>query len=440
MFKRLTSLTAVFSVLVVFAVSAFAENEEKAPAPKKPEKIMIYDGDQWKVQLYGFVKVDAVYNTKNVLCEQAPFFVMPQKGKTDDETRGSLVASARASRLGFKMNTPEFLGAKGFALIEADFWGDTANSSSGDRQGMVRMRHAFAKFTWPTQTFLLIGQFNMLGIQELVIPEMVTFQPMTASGFLLMREAQVRVGQSVGDKDFKATLEVTAARAQGNDGADILYTGPKGISGDERGVGEASMLPIFQSRLTFQANPSDKLSIVFGGTGSFMKERHTPWKDENGDKAYTKGTDTVYDAVNVNSWFAMGFLKIAYDFVSISGAYTYAQNIDQNLGGIGQGVVMDGDDFNAVKTQCAWGQLVLNLRKLGLPLQLAGGYGFDNPDDKYLATGSGRTKNSTVWGNAWFYANNNYRFGLEVAKMDTEWKDAGTATDYRTQGTFMFIF
>ena len=36
-----------------------------------------------------------------------------------------------------------------------------------------------------------------------------------------------------------------------------------------------------------------------------MKERHTPWKDENGDKAYTKGTDTVYDAVNVNSWFAM---------------------------------------------------------------------------------------------------------------------------------------
>ena len=101
---------------------------------------------------------------------------------------------------------------------------------------------------------------------------------------------------------------------------------------------------------------------------------------------------------------------------------------------------MDGDDFNAVKTQCAWGQLVLNLRKLGLPLQLAGGYGFDNPDDKYLATGSGRTKNSTVWGNAWFYANNNYRFGLEVAKMDTEWKNAGTATDYRTQGTFMFIF
>lgn len=428
--NRKVIVALVFSVSVMYLGIANAQENVKASVakkPKAPEKIMIYNGTDWKVQMYGFVKADVVHNTKDVVAEQSPFFVMPQKGKTTDQTRGSLVMSARQSRIGLKMKGPDVLGAKFFMMVEGDFWGMTVDSSSGDRQGQFRMRHAFAKLTWPTQTYLLVGQFNMLGIQEKVVPSMVTFQPMTASGFLLMRETQVRLGQTVGTKKFSTTLEIEGARAQGGDGLDALYTGAKGISGDERGVGEASETPIAQARLTFDVAPTSDLKIVFGGTGSYMRERHTP----------TTGNSEI-----VPSWFGMGFAKVAYGMVSLSGTIVKGQNLDQNLGGIGQGVIENaaGDGFDAVETTLGWAMLAVNFTKMGLPFKAATGYGVDNPDDKYLPDGSGRTKNRTIWGNVWFIPSSHYRFAVEVARMDTTWKNNGTATDYRTQATFMFCF
>ena len=46
--------------------------------PKGPEKVMIYNGEYLKAQLYGFVKFDLAYNTADVANESGPFWAENQ--------------------------------------------------------------------------------------------------------------------------------------------------------------------------------------------------------------------------------------------------------------------------------------------------------------------------------------------------------------------------
>ncbi len=50
----------------------------KPEKPKGKEKVMIFNGDYLKVQLYGFVKMDLVHNSADVYNESGPFFVNNQ--------------------------------------------------------------------------------------------------------------------------------------------------------------------------------------------------------------------------------------------------------------------------------------------------------------------------------------------------------------------------
>jgi hypothetical protein len=425
---------------------------------------MIYQGEEWKAQLYGFVKVDAVYNDSNVLVADAPLWVSSEEStKVNQKKDGYFGITARASRLGFYIWGPKTLGAETMARFEFDFWGGLPDAGTSIRQGEMRLRLAYVKLTWPTQTYLLAGNDWMLGTPLYVAPDMLAFIPLAGAGLLFMREPQITVGQTIGDKEFNVTIDASIARAQGNDGkgtdytkdtsADYFNAGPRSTSSDNQldspGTGEAAERPSYKARITFRMDPDPNVSILFGGSGQFMKEKHALKTAGGLETTATANTDDEYATEVVKSWYAQAFASLKFSFVKLSGHAFKGANIDTYFGGIGQGIhKRHWGEANAkivpVESMGGWGELWVDLRGFGAPLTLSLGQGLEKVDEDTIAVGA-RKQNTVTWGNFWFYLSKQYRFGVEVAKMETEYSYAANSGDYtgdnwKVQSTFQYSF
>ncbi len=420
------------TLVIIFSIPGLLTAQEKGP-----EKLMIYDGNKWKAQLYGFVKLDAVYNDSQVVNPESPLWSKNEKPTDQDYMKqGSFTMSVRWSRLGFKIFGPKVIGADSLVLFEVDFHGNNPDSGTASRQSQIRMRHTYVKLTWPTKTYFLVGNTWMLGFPVEVYPSTIQNLLILTSGSLLLREQQIGLGQTFGSNLFNISIEASAARPQANDGTDTIYPGPKDSFLDATGTGEASEQPSYKGRLTMRLNPVNSIKILIGGAGQYMKERYNLDTDGAG----------TYEQKVVDSNFVMGFGYIQIFLIKISGQYFKGENIDQFFGGILQGVTITNPgtanvNIEAVKTQGGWGQLTLDLRTVGAPLILNLGHGLEKVDEKTIADG-GRKRNTTSYVNLWIYLSKNYKFGIEVAKNVTEYKEDtfNIGDNLKVQSSFMFIF
>jgi len=398
MIKKIVSVSVFFLMLLisvgVFAQAAKDKNKEQEVVKKEepkatgPEKLMIYDGANIKLQFYGYVKLDVVYNSRNVQNESAPFLVEPRKifdtgltnyvfsgnagsadyrtmlayfpvvyGKTKAMNNGSLVADPRHTRFGFKLMGPMALGAKTSAVIEADFWGMTVASGTGIRQGQLRMRHANVRMDWTSEyykAYLLMGQFWSIAMADpQAQPNMVTFIPLGKTGLLFMREPQITLGQTLGTKAISLRLETSAARVMGGDdpGAtsvtyngnnailqvvNNLYPGANNTQVDSIGRGEASKKPGFRGRVALESSPIDDLSLTLGGTTQYQIEKH-----EIPQAVLLSNVPMTGMSKKVDSFVWQVYTNITYSFASIIGAYWRGKNLDTFLSGLDQGVVWE---------------------------------------------------------------------------------------------------
>jgi hypothetical protein len=290
----------------------------------------------------------------------------------------------------------------------------------------------------------------MLGTPGFCLPDMLTFLPCTAAGLLFMREPQVAVGQTVGSDQYNVTLDLSVSRAQGKDtGTDFYNPGPRGNTSDNQldksGVGEASKQPCYKGRLTLRLFPDADIKMLIGGTGQFMRERHSLYINTAGTSPTTNPDN--YTQVMVDSWFAQGFASFTFYFIRISGHYFQGDNIDQYFGGIDQGVTKynEGFDYASIKevrSQGGWGELFLDFRRFDVPLTFSFGYGTEVVDKDTLdeTVTTARTSNSTTWGNFSWYLGPQFRFGVEVAHYVTKYMGLANGEDWRIQSTFQYFF
>ena len=464
MFRRIFILPFACLMALVITLPLGAQTAPAAPAADKPAeapkpaakaKLMIYDGEQAKVQLYGFIKLDCSYNTTGVAHEAGPMLVDNQAGKYSQQNSGSLTAEARNTRLGLNFNLPDALGAKLSGNIEVDFWGQMPTNAAASNQSMIRLRHAFMKLDWPTKTYLLVGQYWSTAMAYEVLPSMATFVPFGKCGLLFQREQQITVGQKLGDDFLTVGLDLSAARVQaGNDnGTNNLYPGPFNSQVDERGAGEASKLPGFRGKLSVKSKPINGLSILAGGTGFFQKERQpgAVWDhDGDGGDLVTETAKRSTKTKDVNGYAGMGFLSATYQMVGIAGHFFYGANMDTFLSIAGTYAVPGTTaapyplEVKTVKSMGGWGQGTVDFRKLpgmALPFAINGGYGFEKLKDKAESKvgSSVPVKNECAFGNVFFYANQYLTFIAEVARMETEYNKktaapalaAGSYSDWR---------
>jgi len=454
----------------------------KADKPKGKEKLMLYNGEYLKVQLYGFVKMDMVYNTADVLNESGPFRTENQVlylnpiaptalltagtvgtplislKKTSAERDGSFVIDMRTTRLGLNIMGPKAIGADTKANVEIDFWGGTAISGSGARQGIPMIRHGYFQLDWKTanySAYLVFGQTWGVTMSIPAAPATLTYVPYGENGNIFIREPMIWFGQKFGNDTFNATLDLSMARVMsGADTGTGLYPGVNGVQADNRGPGEASKIPGGRARIYFTLKPNDIFSMTLGGSGHYQLERH-PLTFANIANTYLWGSGAPITAAQAvllsqrwarltKSYSAHAFGKIQISLVTFVAAYWRGVNMDSFTCGLGQGTVenLSSTKILGVKMQGGYAQVQFDLRKVGpIPIMLVFGYGGSMKSNTRNIAAGNILWNETINGSAQWFLNDFVWIGFEYARHQTKWKgDLGSAIDnrYHTSAAFTF--
>src|SRR4030042_6829336 len=278
-------LWLIIIALVVCGVSLRAQ--EKAAAPAGPEKVMLFDGEQLKVQLEGRIRCNLVQTQNNVYQDTwalwvnnqkwgyplgitipgkgAPAYWLPMIGQLK---KGALLFDVRETALGLNIQGPKILGANSFAAIKIDFLGGYAQRFAAPTGGNVvrnpvhRIRNAYAGLEWKTEMFsfkFTFGQFNSLLIPVLAYPVNLSYLPYFEKGLLFNYDQGITIGMVIGPEKVNVMIDAAMVRAtSGNDASSALYggtTGPDIANLDERGTGEATMRPAWNGRIAFKLQP-----------------------------------------------------------------------------------------------------------------------------------------------------------------------------------------
>lgn len=160
------------------------------------------------LKIYGYIKLDAAYDTQKTSAGDALFYVLPKvNGESDNEFN----MTARETRLGLELAGPDIENLKTTGKIETDFYGgNTANSPN------LRLRLAYLDVAMPSGTAVRAGQDWDTFMT--VIPKTVNIAIMADVGALGLRRPQFRVTQDIPIyAKTKLVAKVAAARTIGED-------------------------------------------------------------------------------------------------------------------------------------------------------------------------------------------------------------------------------
>lgn len=206
------------------------------------------------------------------LYPERPFY--NDKGE-DIQFQNRLRASVAPTRLHLSVMTTDILKADALGYIETDFMGITPDVMYG-----VRLRHAYFRLKWKTNS-LLLGQTNHLTMVEEMSANTVTF----GGGYPLnplSRPIQIRFSQDLGQK-----MNITAAAA--------LFSG---VTGENQSF---VMLPDLQ--LKFTVGSASKLLVGAVGGVKVLRPRTL-----TGDMSKATATVTAFNAALFGRYsFAGGY-------------------------------------------------------------------------------------------------------------------------------------
>ncbi|MFA6092501.1 MAG: hypothetical protein WCU88_03460 [Elusimicrobiota bacterium] len=286
---------------------------------------------KYKVQMYGFVKVDAIYDNHEV-CSNDLLRYTASAGKNSGDFR----MTARSTRVGFDVDAGDGVTAK----VEGDFSGYVNTTSA-----VPRLRHAYLRAELDRWAFIA-GQTWRLTSPEL--PETANNNTFANTGALWSRLPQVRA-------EYRLTDALTARAA---------LTRPTSRQEDDNGT--ASSQPNYEGSLEARLGRA-----VFTLSGAYGRIKNVSADNQSG------GVDVV----------DLGFRAPLIDKVSVNGQLWTGRNLADFQGGVaqvgfGSGTVRANGGFIDVRVQPAesfWFNTA---------------YGIDDPKDDHVPNG-GIVRNQT---------------------------------------------
>ncbi len=363
---------------------------------------------KYDLSFYGYVKMDASYDTQRTDAGNLMRFVLPEGADgRDDEFN----LTANETRLGMRLNVPEMDGIQTYGVIESDFYGGGAQNSPS-----LRLRLAFAD--------LQKGSWSLRAGQDwetfiVVMPRIVNFSFLADAGALGLRRPQLRLSYStpLGAKT-QLTAKLAAARTIGQD-----------IDGRGQDDGAAAGFPSTQAALVLETDSWTTRKLMLGLSGHFGSEKVATYNTGDADEPITV-PEKDYD-----SWSIIGTLVIPLcKEAMLQGAVWCGENLDNYFGGVGQGI--NKLQQAGIAAEGGWAQLVLNpTEKININL----GYGPDNPDRDDLNTGD-RTKNELFFGNLFYHLTDAVTLATEYSHLTTSYKGGDDSINNRVQGSVIFRF
>lgn len=156
---------------------------------------------QTTVTAYGYVKLDAIFNSVKSLALVGDHALIPGTIRLDSakaNEEDNFLMHARQTRLGFRTSTPTSMGAL-TTQIEFDLFGTDGNESSSNSHN-VRLRHAYGSLgAWSA------GQYwtNFMGLSSYA--ETVDFGGHV--GQIFVRQAQIRYTSKLDKGEWAVSIE-----------------------------------------------------------------------------------------------------------------------------------------------------------------------------------------------------------------------------------------
>lgn len=351
---------------------------------------------------YGYVKLDASWDEGLVNAGNYARWIV-----SDDviDGHGHFNMTARQTRLGFTA-----VSRAGRATLtgrwEADFYGGGAENKNA-----LQVRHAYVDAVWPSGWSILAGQAS--DVISPLVPTTLNYTVAWWAGNIGYRRPQLRVTRRVkmaGGKELR--FEGAASRTIG----DEFVTAEPGDSGAD------SEVPSLQG-LAGLTLPMAGRSMGVGAYGH--------WGDENLHREL--GGDPV--DLETSSWGAYLTLPLG-STVTLSGEAWAGANMDDYMGGIGQGITVAKTTAHAVAARGGWAELALRTAH-GTHVHF--GYSLDDPDAGDLAKGA-RDRNTTLWTTLSHDPGGGLRYGLEVSRWETRYLEMADGASWRVQTSVTYSF
>jgi len=349
-----------------------------APAAAAPAKVENFIKTKLPLELYGFVKADAIYSDSQT---SELTFNAPAEGTAKKHQEFNM--HAKDTRIGLKMGDLELGdGGKLEGRVEMDFWGNTADNTTTSGP---RMRQAYVKLKYP--------KWDVLGGQTWDI--FSPLNPSTLAFTIVWRAGNTgdRHPQLVFTRNFKDVL-----------GGDVKsQIGLLDSKVDEQSNRGAPLLETYNS---FTKKVNGRPATIGLGTLSGESEVST----------------TVHDRVTI--WGAFAGLQAGLtDKASLKGELFTGAGLAAFRGGSATAIDTTGSRNKAVRSQGGWGELSYKLTK---KIELNNGGGIDQVTSD--------TTSTSIWQhNYTYYSNIKYKLAESVT-CGVEWQHFNTKYDTTAGG------
>lgn len=367
------------------------------------------------VTLYGFAQLDAAWESQRSAPAPGNLAYFASSGTNKIVQSGEWNFTADNTRFGFNIAGPSDSG-KSFKLagkLELDFYGGGASENNP----VPRLRLAYGTVAFPgVGLTLLAGQ--AWDVISPLAPPTINAGILWLGGNLGVRRPQFRASEIVPISGGKWEIIGAVTRSIGVASPYVAASTDGGHDAD---------IPAFQGRTAISLPLwVEKQSATLGVSGHFGQED-------------VLRQDTTYKTLN--SWSANVDLELPLaEFLSLVGEAQYGANLDAYQGGIGQGITKRtiGGVGSAVNVE-GWGGWAALRLKAGSSVSLNIGVGVDSVHASTIADGAA-TRNVNAFANVAYNLTPNSRVGLELERIQTDYKAARYQELWRVQSAYTYSF
>jgi len=357
------------------------------------------------MELYGYVKLDASYDTHEVANGNYALYVMPEDNRTRDD---EFNLTANQTRLGMRIQGPDVNGVKTSGLLEGDFYGGGAENKS-----RFRMRHAYLQLDWPEERFSVLAGQTWDVISPLY-PGTLNFTINWDAGNIGYRHPQVRLTKDVwlnGEQSVNLTLQGAISRTVAD--RDLAFNDDTGADAGQ---------PTVQGRAALTFPLVDGRPATLGAWGHWGREEYD--------------IDAYDHSEMWDSW--SGGMDVAVpiaDWLTVKAEIWTGQALDTYFGTIGQSI--DAGTLQPLEACGGWLAAAFTPADkwtfhLGAGVDALDADNADSPDT--------RTENRMVFGNVMYALNEQTTVGLELSHWATEYEQRGTGEALRLQSSLIYKF
>jgi len=367
------------------------------------------------IQLYGYLKLDASYDTSRIMNGNYAQWVESERYYDDDD---QFNMTANETRLGMLINGPVNNGMKASGKVEVDFYG----AASGENRAQLMMRHAFFKLDWPQERFSIItGQTS--DVISPLVPGTINYSVGWWTGNIGYRRPQIRLTKELSFVEG-GSLKLEGALARTIGRADAVSGGTE--SGEDSGV------PSIQGRASLTTSMFGAKEATIGLSGHLGEEEYD---------TLSTGRNKDFDSWSIN----LDFTQPISNKVEIKAEIFKGENLDAYLGGIGQGVTTSTgiNQYEEIGSKGGWIAASLgpwNNKRFNVGIAIDD---VDRDNVNYEVVGvtsPGRTLNQSVFGNVIYSLNEQTEVGFELSHWRTEYRGPGDGDSVRAQAALIYRF